>query len=81
MKPFKSKVTDESSAIYMRLSDGPTFGDGHDIYIANNANGNMDSYAKFGESYSVPSGVQDKLTILAGSNNFTLDEVEVFYLA
>ena len=33
-----------------------------------------------GSSYSVPSGVQDKKTILAGTYKFTPDEVEVFYL-
>ena len=72
-------VTRPSYAIYRTSNNGPTFG-GHDIYIANNANSNTNSYTNFGNSYSVPSGVQDKNTILAGTHKFTPDEVEVFYL-
>ena len=75
-------VTYPKYAIYKGLSFGPTFGAGFDIYIANNANSNSNSYSDFGQSnyYSVPSGVQDQYTILAGTRNFTPDEVEVFYL-
>ena len=69
-----------SYAIYRGPGHGPTFGYGHDIIIKNNANSNTYSYTEFGRSYSVPSGVQDKQTILAGTYIFTPDEVEVFYL-
>ena len=80
--PFKSMVTNPTYAIYRVSGYGPTFGGGHDIYIADNANRNTNSFSDFGEYnyYSVPSGVQDKYTILAGTRNFTPDEVEVFYL-
>ena len=80
--PFKSMVTNPSYAIYRSSSYGPTFGRGRDIYIASNANSNTYSYTDFGQSnyYSVPSEVQSKYTILAGTRNFTPDEVEVFYL-
>ena len=71
-------VTNPVHAIYRYSGYGPTFGGGHDIYIANNANSN--SYTNFGDSFYVPSGVQDKKTILAGTYKFTPDEVEVFYL-
>ena len=69
-------------AIYRYSGFGPTFGAGFDIYIANNANSNTNSYTNFGvyNYYSVPSGVQDQKTILAGTYKFTPDEVEVFYL-
>ena len=60
---------------------GPVFGGGHDIFIADNSNNPDSSYARFGDSYSVPSGVQDPNTILAGTKNFTPDDWEVFYLA
>jgi len=75
-------VTNPSRAIFRYSSYGPTFGYGHDIYIANNANSNTYSYTDFGvnNDYSVPSGVQNKYTILAGSRKFTPEEVEVFYL-
>ena len=78
--PFKSPVTYPPHAIYRSSKSGPVFGAGHDIYIANNANSNVNSCTLFGHYYSLPSGVQDKTTILAGTNQFTPDEVEVFYL-
>ena len=73
-------VTNPSYAIHRWSSYGPTFGGGHDIQIANNANSNTNSHTAFGYYYSVPSGVQDRKTILAGTHHFTPDEVEVFYL-
>ena len=78
--PFKSMVTSPSRAIYGISGYGPTFGGGHDISIYDNGNSNTYSYTNFGHSYPVPSGVQDKKTILAGTYNFTPDEVDVFYL-
>ncbi|KAL9961983.1 hypothetical protein ACROYT_G031033 [Oculina patagonica] len=78
--PFKSMVTTPRYAIYRNSGYGPTFGGGHDIYIADNANSNTKSYTAFGSYYSVPSGVQSSSTILAGTKYFTPDEVEVFYL-
>jgi len=80
--PFKSMVANPTYAIYRYSSYGPRFGRGADIYIANNANSNTNSYTDFGKhnDYSVPSGVQDQYTILAGTKQFTPDEVEVFYL-
>ena len=78
---FKSLVTKPSNAIYRFSGYGPTFGGGFDIKTANKANSNQDSYAVFGNSYSVPSGVQNPLTILAGTQYFTPDDLKVFYLA
>ena len=73
-------VTNPSRAIYSYVHSGPRFGGGHNIYIANYANIDTNPYTNFGYSYSVPSGVQDRKTVLAGSYKFTPDEVEVFYL-
>ena len=78
--PFKSMVTNPSRAIRQGSSYGPTFGGGYDIHIDTKANVNTNSYTYLGHSYSVPSGVQDRRTILAGTFSFTPDEVEVFYL-
>jgi len=74
-------VRKPTNAIFRVSTIGPTFGGAGDIYIADNANSNTRSYTNFGSSYSVPSGVQDRKTILAGSWKFTPDEVEVFYLS
>ena len=83
LAPFKSMVKQarSSNAIRSYSSYGPTFGGGCDIYIADNANQNTYSYTRFGHSYSLPNGVTDSRTILAGTYNFSPDEVEVFYLA
>ena len=81
LAPFKSMVTNTSFSVYRGSSCGPTFGEGHDIYIADNANQNANSYTNFGTSYSLPNEVTDRYTILAGTRYFSPDEVEVFYLA
>ena len=80
LAPFKSLVTRPGSAIYKSSSHGPIFGGRGDIIIDDNANSNTNSYTNFGYSYSIPSGIKDRITILAGTYKFTPDEVEVFYL-
>ena len=71
-------------AIYTDYGYGPTFGGGHDIYIANNAHSNTNSYTNFGFTYQPPSGYSysssNTQALLAGSYSFTVSEVEVFYL-
>ena len=74
-------VKGSSTAIYTSMDLGPTFGKGYDISVANHARYNIISYARFGVTYQLPSKVQNRETVLAGSLNFTPDEVEVFYLA
>ena len=81
LKPFKSNVTIPGYAIYRRSGYGPAFGYGGNIHIADQANSNANSFTRFGHFYSVPSGVTDPQTILAGSYYFTPDDWEVFYLA
>ena len=80
--PFKSMVANPSKAIFRYPVLLSAFGNGHDLVIGDNANTNSNSYTDFGQKgdYSVPSGVQDPYTILAGTNQFTPDEMEVFYL-
>ena len=79
---FKSMVKQagSSEAIYCGPSNGPVFGL-FDILIADYASQNTHSHTYFGRSYSLPNGVTDRLTILAGTHSFSPDEVEVFYLA
>ena len=82
--PFKSMVAGQSKAIYRSSYHGPTFarsGYYYYIYIAHNANNNINSYAKLGGPYPAPSGAQDPDTILAGTKHYTPDDWEVFYLA
>ena len=71
------------NAIYGNSGYGPTFGSGHDIYIANSAGSNTNSYSNLGYSYVQLAGYKysasDTKRVLAGSYNFQPHEVEVFY--
>ena len=62
---------------------GPTFGGGHDIHIARYASSSSSSNTNLGYSYSPPSGYSYgstfTQTFLAGTHQFTPDEVETFY--
>ena len=83
---FKSTLKNENdqNAIYRCSSCGPTFGGGSDLYIANNAISNTNSYTYFGSSYNLPLGYTygqtNRQSLLAGSYTFTPSEVEVLYL-
>ena len=82
LAPFVSKVKKGYSglAIYRHSYYGPRFGD--DVFIVDNADSNSNSWsvARLVYFYSVPPAVQDPLTVLAGTERFSPDEVEVFYL-
>ena len=58
-------------AICSQLSYGPTFGNGHDLCIADNSNINTDSY-NFISSYPNPNGYMD------GVYHFQTVEIQVF---
>ena len=85
---FKSTLKDENDpyGICRYSSYGPTFGTGHDLYIANNARSNTGSgsHTDFGPSYNLPPGYTlydtDTRSLLGGSYYFTPSEVEVLYL-
>jgi len=68
----------KSHGPYDHQSYGPIFGGGHDIIIVNNANSNNSSCSNFPHSYQDTLG-HGKSTF-AGSNNFTVAEIEVFSL-
>ena len=78
LDPFVSEVRRPDFAIYRASWCGPCFGD--DIEIGYDANSKSNSYARLGWYYPAPAAVQDPNTILAGTWNFSPDEVEVFYL-
>ena len=78
LDPFVSEVRSPYLAIGRWSWSGPAFG--YDIGIANNANSNSRSVARLGRVYPAPAAVQNLYTILAGTERFSPDEVEVFYL-
>ena len=84
IQPFKSLVYRNSeNAIYCGSNYGPTFGGGHDLYISDNANINANSHINIGHTYQPPSGYNygnaNTRALLAGKQNFSPSEVEVFY--
>ena len=59
---------------------GPSFG--FDIFIANNSNTTMDSNSNLGDCYKHPQyaqGTNEAQTFLSGSNEFQLNEIEVYH--
>ena len=69
-------------AIYGSSSYGPTFGNGHDIYISNNAGSSTNSFTYLGYGFVLIKGYTPGSTkarnLLAGSYKFQPDEIEVF---
>ena len=81
LAPFVSKVKLQriGNAIDRSSYYGPKFGD--DLVICLDAENIQDSIADLGTFYSVPPGVHDRHTVLAGAQYFSpYHEVEVFYL-
>ena len=49
-------VQDHECAMYCDASYGPTFGSGHDIHVADGADGNTNSATNLGSTYQLPAG-------------------------
>ena len=80
LRPTKMPlIQDHQEAIDCNRNCGPMFGSGHDLYISGNANANTSSYTFLGSSYQCPAG-QNGHIFLAGNNNFTVADYEVFGL-
>ena len=70
-------------SIYGKLANGPTFGAGHNLFIASDSNKNEESYSNLGHTYlssNYQAGSTKALTILGGSYYFQTIEIEVFEL-
>ena len=80
LAPFVSKVKEQytGGAIYRSSNYGPRFDD--DVIIGGDFFSIGYSTARLVYSYSVPPAVQNPRTVLAGTERFLPDEVEVFYL-
>ena len=83
-KPLKAAMYRCSQhALYHRSDYGPTFGEGFDLHISNNASLNTNSYTNLGSTYQLPPGytygAPNTKALLAGTYTFTPSEIEVFY--
>lgn len=65
-----------NNAIYNHNTHMSTFGEGHDIFIYDQANTNNSSASNLGTTYEIPQGKDN--TWLAGSYNFKVLEIEVY---
>ena len=65
---------DGTNAIYDYQGYGPTFGSGHDLYIANGCSSNNSSYCNFPYSYC---GARAR-SLTGGAYYFKVDEIEVY---
>ena len=82
--PLKVKVNAPGThAVYHEITCGPTFGQGHDLYVSDLSNTNNKSKI-FSCSYDLPnekSGQEGGKFILGGSTHvFQTDEVEVYQI-
>ena len=81
--PQSGRYSSDAYSIRFDSTDGPTFGGGYDIYISHSASSKSNSYSNLGYTYSPPSGYSYgstfAQTFLAGTKQFTPDEVETFY--
>ena len=70
-KCFKKKV--KNSSLYDHTDYGPTFGEGHDLYISNECKSRNTSYCNGPNTYS-EANIKD----LSGDKNFGVDDYEVY---
>ena len=78
---FKLNQNQIQNAIYCNPGYGPTFGGGHDIFIASNANTTTTSSSNLGSTYSHPQYIlssNEAQLLLAGSYYFQLSEIEIY---
>ena len=78
LDPFVAGMKRVNVQVHWFSPVGPCFV--RDIKIVNNANSYNNSLARLDEYYPAPAAVQNPNTILAGTEYFSPDEVEVFYL-
>ena len=85
-KPLKIKydnIPNPNNTIYCSATYGPYFGNAPSFSIASNANANSTSASSLGANFKHPEyefNSNEAKQFLAGSNNFQIREIEVYYL-
>jgi hypothetical protein len=75
--PWAFPISNPSQAIYCNATYGPTFGNGHDLHVADSCNQNTNSYTNPGGDYVNDTGI-DRAQVFTGQRNFTVKDIEVF---
>ena len=80
LPPTKMPLIDgkEGNAIYCHNSRGPVFGAGHDLCVPDSPH-SYNCSVNLGNTYQCPEGQNGNL-FLTGSQNFVVNEMEVFVL-
>ena len=77
-------IRNEGNAIRGYKDYGPTFGSGLDLFLSNNCNANNNSLTNLGGTYSLPPNIiyntNESKSYLTGSNYFSVEEYEVFFV-
>jgi len=80
MKPVKLESTSSGNNVYHNTSYGPTWGGGHDLHV-NSSMRSTSNYCSPSNYRTIATGF-DSISVdnntLAGSYNFTVEEIEVF---
>ena len=80
--PVRLNVTNAANAIFASSSYGPIFGNGFDLYIADQFISNTNSRTQLGNAYQLPLnmtyGTMASQSFLAGSYYFQPIEIEVY---
>ena len=74
---------DARGSVFSSSKHGPTFGGGHDLYICDRSNIERYSNSNLGNTYTHPEYQKDTErtnSILAGSEFFQVDDIEVFQI-
>ena len=71
------KSANAANGILCNKDYGPIFGAGHDLMISNASNTKNASQSKLDNTYECPPN-QTNTTFLAGNQNFTISEYEIF---
>ncbi|CAF1199767.1 unnamed protein product [Adineta steineri] len=80
-QPTKFLYNNNGNAFHNDQSYGPTFGNGHDLYICDKSNANNSSYCNMLGSYGYPNTLGLGPATFTGTKNFQTTEIEVFKLS
>lgn len=74
---YLTKYNRTEHAVYHKTKYGPTFGNGHDIYVVDNCN-TSSSYTNF--PYAYTDTTRKDIATFTGTRYFTIYDIEVFKL-
>jgi hypothetical protein len=77
LPPRIFKQQRENYAILCNSSYGPVFGNGHTLSVWDQCHTSNSSYSNFGSAYPNDTGIAGN-QVLAGTQHFTVEEIEVF---